>query len=108
MARQLLIGQAGSRGISCIHLPLKQFAQKPNRIAAPILRQTQIRRQRAHSIIFGIVPQDQQIFFQRFGGLALLKKFSGALHPPGQLGSVRARCRIGHGLDVGRLPLLRF
>ena len=108
MPRQFLISQAGPGGISSIHLPLKQLAQKPHRIAAPILGQTQVRRQFTHLIVFRVVPQDQQIFFQGFSGLTLLQKFFGTLHPPRQFGSVRTRCDLSHGSEVGRLPLLRF
>ena len=80
MPRQLLVGQAGPGRVSGPHLPLKQFAQKPDRVGIAAQRQAQIRRQLPHHIVVRIVPQHQQIFFQSLCGLAFLQKLLRALH----------------------------
>ena len=79
MPRQLLVSQAGARRIPRPHLPLKQFAQQPDRVGIAAQRKAQIGRQLPHYIIFRIVFQDQQILFQRLRGLALLQKLLRAL-----------------------------
>jgi hypothetical protein len=97
MPRQLLISQARPRSVFRLHLPLEQFSQQIHRIAGPALRQTQIGRQLPHRIVFRILTQHKQIFFQRLGGLPLLQKFFRALDALGHFGSVRTFCDLGHG-----------
>jgi hypothetical protein len=88
MPRQLLISQAGPRSVSGIHLPLKQFAEQPHRIVPGSATSTNPPTVAAPYRFLGIVPQDQQIFFQRLGALPFCRSFPARSTPPRYLGSV--------------------
>jgi hypothetical protein len=69
-------------------LPLKQFSQQLHGLNVSAQRQAQVRRQLPDNVIFVIVFEDQQVFFEGFSGLAFLQELLRALNALADLGSV--------------------
>src|SRR5882724_2818325 len=109
MAGELLIREAGTRGISNCYLALEKLSQKRYSFRSAPHGNGQIRRHLAHGVVLPILLQDGEIFFQGGIRFALLEEFFGAFYALRDVGAVshsgsRRTSRDGSRSDSRQAP----
>ncbi len=104
MAHKLFISQAGAGRVPCSYLALKQLTQQADGVTITAQREAKIGCKLPDYIIFRVIPQNEQVFFQGLRGLSFLQEFFRALGALSQLGSVQSSRNLRHAGSGGVNP----